>query len=73
MKLTIEVELTDEEIRYIADTSVERAINNTLTVLRLSKHADRFGNTKDWKNLKPIVTRLWLHAQDSIFRAKVAK
>ena len=75
MKLSLVIEITEQEAQTISENALERVLSNAI---RVGKHgAVNFTNElqserasilkDDCETLKPIVSRIWRDVQNAIF------
>jgi hypothetical protein len=78
LKLTIELELTDGEARFVSISSIERVLNNALNIgalaeAHLPQEVDRIDASNLWQDaeeLKPVTVKIWHAVHDAIFKAR---
>lgn len=75
MKVQIELELTERELRLLLQNSLERVMNNAIyvgtTVEDHTKgHISERASTlwQDCEELKPLTVKLWCTAQEAVRR-----
>jgi len=64
-------ELTPEEQVLVTRASIERVIDETLTILHYAEGSDEFNeridnNAREWKHLRRIVEKLWSNARERV-------
>ena len=77
MKLTIELELDKREQQQILQNSIERVMNNAMSIGEAVEQHMKLDNLRedasilwqDCEELKPLNRKLWCAVQDAIFRA----
>jgi hypothetical protein len=67
LKVKANVELTEQQAKYLCHHSIERAINLALEIAERSRHPDAQTVIDDLTDIKPIATRLWCAAHSNIF------
>jgi hypothetical protein len=70
MKLTMTIEISDKLAKTVSENSIERVINQTLSILEDTDPAHPYQsvNESDWMCCKNTVIDLWVRLQDAIFR-----
>jgi hypothetical protein len=62
------MDLDKHERRLLLDNSVERVINTSMGLVRVSKHEDAQMNYEDWVELKALTVKLWNEARNEAFK-----
>ena len=72
MRIMIEVEFTDAEVKTMCENNLERTINDSINLATNATPTNLLGliNGDDWRKLKSIAVRLWHRASDSVRRFK---
>lgn len=79
MKLTIEIELTDQEIRMLQDNSIERVHQTATNALGHGKfetfetRGDAWSAYHDLKDFGPLASKLWNSARNAAYIALAEK
>lgn len=74
MKVTVTFEIPEETARLFRQSSIERVINTSLTLMRYNnadKHPDWTVNHEDWQEWKPVVVSMWQGVSDAIYRESI--
>jgi hypothetical protein len=62
------MELSPAERRLLLDNSVERVINTSMGLARISTHENAQMNFEDWVELKALTVKLWNDARNEAFK-----
>ena len=62
------MDLSKQERRLLLDNSVERVINTSMGILRISTHENAQMNFEDWAALKALTVKLWNDARNEAFK-----
>lgn len=68
MRITFEMDLSLGDEIQLKENSVERLLNAIIKVCKRSSRGDSKTVLLDVNELKPLITRVWINAQDALFK-----